>query len=559
MDDALKLLTAHLARQKTANGTSGPRALNSAKRWSYSALDDQAGPNLEYWVGLLPADTSKYDDFRKTIVTENIIGPALNRFVAGMLGRDWEWSLKPPEADPLDVEDERVAALSAWHKDADAWGAMKDLAFGVMALGRGSLRVYIPAVYGTDESPVTAGSVATYPEALELIHVMFVPATADPEKGEGGAIRDEYGREVAYYYLYSVPTEDNKTETRLELHTPEEVGLFKVDGDKYEAIGSPVPNPFYDPAIKRRPRFLMREASRDGGSVVTQTAVDLQNDYNVVLSNRRKNSDVGGHRQYVTIDAQDPTDDQGNPVPYSFGPRVVAAIKSLFADMNGQPLPSPTKASVQVFDPVPVAIFNDHAEATKKALLGYYDQLWTVIGEANISGESRRESRASYEKRVALEAEPVIRTAGWLIETVGMMAAWLVGKPQDMEGFTASARFFLDSQPTDLTTYQALLSAYNAGALDLETLADATPVSSDAGMLMERIVGSRASNPGLLNTSRAAGLPEADYLIGMKAAGLKISPESITQAQEMASLTPDTEPPPGAAAEGGADGEPAAV
>lgn len=551
MDDALKLLTAHLARVKAGNKT-GPRALSDPKRWSYSALDDQAGPNLEYWVGLLPADTSKYDDFKKTIVTENLIGPAVNRFVSGMLGRDWEWTITPPEGDPLKPEDERVAALSAWHRDADAWGVLKDLAFGVMALGRGSLRVYIPAAYATDEQPVTAGSVATYPEALELIHVMFVPTTADPDKGEGGAIRDEYGRERAYYYLYAVPTPDGKTETRLELHTPEEIGLFKVDGEKYQAIGKAIPNPFFDPAIKRRPRFLMHEAKRDGGSMVTQTAIDLQNDYNVVLSNRRKNSDLGGHRQYVTIDAQDPEDDQGNVVPFSFGARMVAMIKSLTADLMGNPLQTPLKASVQVFDPVDVEIFNSHASATRESLLSYYDQLWTIQGSAaSLSGESRRESRTSFEKRTQLEHEPVARAGGWLIETVLGMAAWLVGKPADALGHQALAKLFLDAQPTDLETYKVLLQAEAAGQFDLESLAESTPTSTDAATLMERIKLSRAENPSLLNASRTAGLPEADYLQGMSKAGLTISPESITNAQELAALGLEGA---AAGAEGGANG-----
>lgn len=535
MEDALKLLTAHLARVKAANKT-GPRALTDAKRWSFTALDDQVGPNLEYWMGLTPADSAKFDDFKKQIVTENLIGPAIQRYVSGMLGKDWEWTLTPPEGDPLPPEDERVAALAAWHRDADAWGALKELAFGVMALGRGSLRVYIPAVYGSDENPVTAGSVATYPEALELIHVMFVPATADESRGEGAALRDEYGRERAYYFLYSVPTEDGKSETRLELQTPEEIGLFKVDGDKYLPIGAPVPNPFYDPAIKRRPRFLMCEARRDGGSMVTQTAIDLQNDYNVTLSNRRRNGDLGGHRQYAMIDGQDPEDDAGNAVPFAMGPRSVVSVKSLMADADGNALATPLKASLQVFDPINVSIFNDHASATKTALLNYYDQLWTVQGEGNLSGESRRESRTAFEKRVALEAEPFTRAGGWLIQTVLSMAAWLVGKPNDALGVQGMARLFLDSQPTDLETLRVLMQAEGAGQLDLETLMESMPVNTDATVLLERVKAGRAENPAIAAAQRTAGLPEGPYLRMLQAAGLPVTPEDIQRAEDMADL-----------------------
>lgn len=539
MEDVHKLLTALLAeRDKKPPNI---RALTDAKRWAF-ARGDYVGENYAYWTGLIPKSEEAKTEWAKTIVTEDVIGPCLNRIVGGMLGRDWEWTLMPEGADEaLPPEEERVAALADWHREADAWGVLKELAFGTLALGRGSLRVYIPDAYAEEAQQ---GAVTDLPSALERIHVMFVPAAPSADLGDGGAIRDEYGREVGYFYRYAyTPPGETKSETRIEVHTPQEVGVFKLEGGKFEAVGQTVPNPLYDPALSRRPRFLMLEVGRDGGSTITQPAADLASDLCVTLTNRRRNSDLGGHRQYVTIDAQDPEDEQGNPMPYTFGPRSVASIKSLSTDAYGNPLQAPLKASVQVFDPVSPAVFLEHAADVRRSLHAHFDQLWALIGESNLSGESRRESRLTFDMRLRMEAEPLYRAAKWLVETVLQLAAAMLGKPALAEGVSCQPQLFLNTTPTDLATLTELRAANLAGQYPLETLLEQSPGIADVAQALAQLREERASNLKLAADYLAVGaLPRSTVLGVAREAGYPVTAEQIAQAREEESAAPELRP-----------------
>ena len=530
MEDVQKLLTALLSLRDKKD--SSPRALTQAKRWAF-ARGDYVGENYAYWTGLIPKTEEAKTEWAKTIVTEDVIGPCLNRIVGGMLGKDWEWNLLPSGADePLPPEDERVAALSNWHREADAWGVLKELAYGVLALGRGSLRVYIPDAYAEEAQQ---GAVTDLRGALERIHVMFVPAAPSADLGDGGAIRDEYGREVGYFYRYAyTPPGETKSETRVEIHTAQEVAVFKLEGGKYEPVGPPVPNPLYDPARIRRPRFLMLEVSRDGGSTITQSAADLASDLCVTLTNRRRNSDLGGHRQYVTIDAQDPEDEQGNPMPYTFGPRSVASIKSLTVDAAGTPLQAPMKASVQVFDPVTPAVFLEHAADVRRALHAHFDQLWVLVGESSVSGEARRESRYAFDTRLRTESEPLYRAGKWLIETVLQLAASLLGKPALAEGVTCRPQLFLQTTPADVTTFTALREAQAAGQYPLLSLLENAPGLADPAAALAQLEQERASNVKAAAELFAQGvLPRATALQVAQQAGYAIDAQAIAAAREM--------------------------
>ena len=529
MEDVQKLLTALLTLRDRRDPS--PRALTDSKRWAF-ARGDYVGENYAYWTGLIPKTDEAKAEWAKTIVTEDVIGPCLNRIVGGMLGKDWEWTLSVGGGDALTPDEERVAALSDWHRDADAWGVLKELAFGTLALGSGSLRVYIPDAYAEEAQQ---GAVTDLRGALERIHVMFVPAAPSADLGDGGAIRDEYGREVGYFYRYAyTPPGETRSETRIEIHTAQEVAVFKLEGGRYEAVSPPVPNPLYDPALIRRPRFLMLEVSRDGGSTITQSAADLASDLCVTLTNRRRNSDLGGHRQYVTIDAQDPEDEQGNPMPYTFGPRSVASVKSLTVDVAGTPLQAPMKASVQVFDPVTPAVFLEHAADVRRALHAHFDQLWVLIGESNLSGESRRESRLTFDMRLRMEAEPLYRAAKWLIETVLQLAAAMLGKPALAEGVSCQPQLFLQTTPADVTTFEALRAAQAAGQYPMMSLLENAPGLADPAAALAQLEQERASNVRAAAELFAQGvLPRATALTVAQQAGYVIDPQAIAAAREM--------------------------
>lgn len=508
-------------------------------------LGQQVGDNLDYWPGLRPSDPSKYDEFKRRIVVSNHIGPALNRYTNAIVGTDPEWSLLV-EGKSVDPKDPDSLALSDWHKAARVQALMQAADSAMRWGGRAYLRMLIPDAYreliGTGaegEKIIPAGSQADLPAALRLIAVHVVDAA------QGGSIRDASGILTALWYSYSVTVND-RPESRVDIYTRDTIGTYKVDGQNLVPL-SVTENPLYDPENPLEFRALMFELRREGGSMVDQSLIDLQNSVNVALSNIRKNNDLAGHRQYYTVNAASPRDAQTDePVPYDFGPQSVLDIQAdSLNDADGNPIPDregkPTvlPVSVGTFDPVDSQGMRDDADYYKRELLGHLDQLWAIEGEGQISGESKRESRSAFEKRLPGEAEPAGAGVAWLIETAYRFGAWL------SKGATlARARLsrvtpnlHLDTSPVDNPTLTLLAQFQKDGQLSLEAFLESVPTVQDVAAEIGRLIKERATNPAaLLAALEVGGMSKADVMRALKQAGYPISDEAITQAEEMGSL-----------------------
>ncbi|HEX2864274.1 MAG TPA: hypothetical protein VHN99_06875 [Deinococcales bacterium] len=494
MDEA----TLTLLRRAQAPTAPTPRVPTLAKLSDYANGEQFGGSNGTYWRGRRP-NAGLNDELQRSFVQDDQIGPAIDRLVDAIVGRDFEWNLADatvPEGQdqPPEVQ-ETIDALAAWHTAARFHKAVRDAKRAEQWGGVSCLRVFIPTAYA---DKAVQGGAASLAEALELIHIMAVPATA------GGVLRDEFDRELGYWYRYTTLDDGNVEKQLLELHTPTEIRV--CDPLSLEPIGEAVPNPLFDEARLRRPRFLMQALERVSGPVITPSIIDLQDRLNVSWTNLARNDDLAGYRSIISVNAEGPADESGKPIPWTMGPAIVTELRGVvWGDGNAKQMATP---NVIIVDPVnPATYCIPTIQALRESLLEAFDQLWTLNVGVNVSGESKRESRKSFDKRTASEAANVAEGIRWALGTVLRLAAWLQGNPTMYDALTVTPKLFLDTSNGDLATFQALLPAFQAGTVSLETMVEANPAVSDADAELQRL-----STPTRLSPASIASLVPANVL-----------------------------------------------
>ncbi|EYB69063.1 hypothetical protein DEIPH_ctg011orf0029 [Deinococcus phoenicis] len=536
-----KLLAAVQAAIKAATATAtdprkSPIPLQKLRDF---AQGEQIGPNLEYYPGLVPDDPAEKEALKKRLIVIALIGPILNRFTSHILGRDPEWTASADTV-ALEPEDERVSSLATWHTGSGRVHAELKRGDEYMRwAGVAYLHMYVPDVYrvilGKDELSRDA---QTQADALELIQLDALDAT------QAGAVEQD-GVKLAYWRAYSVTGEDGKPQNRVEVHTRTEITVYADQSGKLApapGVGlNPRPNPLYDPERPLRFRALIHEMKREAGPQVQQSDLDLQNGVNTTAGNVIRNNNLGGWRQYYTLDAAQPRDSvTGEKTAYTFGPaRVVDVQSDYLRDAEGNPvpgldnLPVMLRASVGTFDPVNSQFMREDADWLESKLLSRFNQLWTRDGEGQVSGESKRQSRAAFLKSLPDEAQPAQAALRWAVETADAYAQWVQGS-DTLEWLNVTPRLFLDTDKVELTTLQQLDLMHTAGKLSLETLLEATPGVQDVQAELKKLQNERASNIQQAAALFGLGtLPKATVLRIAQAAGYQIDAQAIAAAEEL--------------------------
>lgn len=422
-----------------------PRELTLEKRYAY-ANGKQIDAKLTYYRGLMPVDEDKRK-FLKVVRTGDKIGPALNRFVAGVLALDPEWSVKRRDSDvtsellgtALEVDasaaDKTIAAelndledaLTVWDKNVKLHQKMRELYRVSLWAERGYPRLYIPDSE-KDNPKVQARSFETIGEALTVVYLNIL----DPRVA--GRIQSEHGDTLGYYYHYA--DEDGKGEV-LELHTEAQIKTLRfkagtVENELENDAISP-PNPLYREG--ERPDYLMTTLEHPTGGMLDESIIDEQDSLNESKVEMRRNGYMGGHRQYITVNATDPVDEAGNPTTYKFGPSVVANIHGV--DVWGKDAAGKdaivSKATPQVIVVEPVdpdnfikAIRHHTTEILQKLNQSHFEGTFLAI-----SGESKRESKEAWLSTLELDSGPVGEVYAHILRNALRLAYWLTGKDDD--------------------------------------------------------------------------------------------------------------------------------
>ena len=94
-----------------------------------------------------------------------------------------------------------------------------------------------------------------------------------------------------------------------------------------------------------------------------------------------------------------------------------------------------------------------------------------------ISGESKRESRDSWETNLEMEAEPVKDALSWVIMAAGRFASWLANEnPNRFEDYEVVPRLNLTVSSADMATVMQASELVERGHMSLEALIELNPL-----------------------------------------------------------------------------------
>lgn len=503
------LVTVQLAEGGTTDllGPATARALSAALNnrkpdldWQHAYThDQQLGDNAENWKGRKPADGTE-DAFQDMLVVNDQIGPAMGREVSDQFAKDPEWDATQKGV-KLDEKHEVVTALTDWHRESGLTAAAKEAAAARFWAGRMLGRVYVPEEYA--ERLLGTGAPRTLEEALDLIHVQAV----DPR--EGGPIEDRHARVLGYWYRYERATDTaDRSQTILEVHTPAQVLAFvQTDGKLTPLPEEIADSPFQDPKAPQRARraeYLMWHADREGGSAITRTARDSQDRLNVVVTYHGRNDDQTGYRQLIVTNAEQAKNAKGQIVPFPMGPGVALNIRGLRKPATGNSLapddknPERHTPDIKVVEPLNPREFHiPSEEAWKRRVLDVFDQAYTLTPEVEVSGESKRQSRKPYDRRVSFAAQDAGMFIAWALRAALMLAAQILAKTADFRDITFQPKMFLDVDAVNLEELRVKLQMWESGALTLVSLLEATPGVTDAAKEAGKLEGeSEGPGPG---------------------------------------------------------------
>jgi hypothetical protein len=516
----VQLLTAQL------NGSSSlslkTRDLTDEKRLDY--LNGDHFKDGLYWKG--PGwnnDSDVLAEITKMFVCDNQIKICVRRHVAAILGRDPEFDLLEGENT---LEGELVTAIASWWGKQSAHTRLKELMLMVAGIGRGNLRVYMPAKFSEQVKRKPPRTIA---DALRFLRFQVLTPL------EAGPVVDEFDDTVGYYYTYTVKY-GTSSKQRIEIHTPQMVATYDgTTGKPGNVVIEPVPNP-----LTSFDDFLIREFKRDDGPMIDESVIDLQNSLNAERTYMVKDSQLAGFRSVYTVNAADPLDPVTNkPTPWVFSPSTVLSIKGL-ASEDAQGKTSFANATVGTLVPVDPGTFfipkiNDYRDAIK----GHFHQGWVADESPDSSGESQKQSRKDFDLQVMIDAGVAGMAIKWLVETVMRMAGYMAREslPKD---FSCKPRLYLDVPSGDLTTFKDLLPAYKQGLVSLETLVESNPAVTDAISEIQRIQAGANQNIELALAFLQAGGPISVAMEMLRKAGVtSITPEMIRRQQEVDQGDPD--------------------
>lgn len=504
-----------------------PRELTLEKRHDY-ANGQQITADLKWYRGLQPLEEDK-SKFLKVVRTGDKIGPVLNRFVAGVLALDPEWTIKRSDSDvtsdllgtPLEDEatpEEKVLAaelgaledtLTVWDKNVKLHQKMRALYRISLWAGRGYPRLYIPDSE-KNNLKVQDRSFETIEEALKVVYLNIL----DPRVA--GRVESEHGDTLGYFYRYA--DDDGKSEL-VELHTPTQIKTVRVSAGKMEELDkdsvSPE-NPLYRDG--ERPDYLMATLEHPTGGIIDESIIDEQDSLNESKVEMRRNGYMGGHRQYITVNAGDPVDAAGNPTFYKFGPSVVANVQGVdiwSKDASGHAsIIGRTTPQVIVVEPVNpenfIKAINHHTqEILQKVNQGHFESTFLAI-----SGESKRESKEAWISTLELDSGPVGEVYARILRNAMRLAYWLTGKDDDaFDVYEVVPSLHLNVSNSDMSTVMNASELVERGHMTLDRFVTINPLVKNKEAELATLKQTQPDAPTALKDDVVEPVVEVDGVV----------------------------------------------
>lgn len=462
------------------------RGLDIQKRKAFLTGDAQA-----YWLGRVPVE-GKMAEVYKAYVESAQIGPGIERLVNAVVGKDFD--LQISNGDKAAEDDDPVATeLKRWVTKVKLNLILKQALTWVLGLGEG-----FPYVYQGNSRRLEELLELTPPEsptdltdAFNRVHAIALDGT------QAGVIEDDHGQPLAFWYAYKVVVDD-KEENRLEIHAPFDSALYKQEGTTLTEIETAkAPLKTRNDGKYTNFQFQLARVQLDGGGLVDASLVDDQGKHTEARTYLHRNSQTAGYRSIITVNAEGVTDSEGNAAAWTLGPNRVIELtgKAQYIggldaprDIENKIMPSGySDVGIHFVDPITPDTLIATADHFKLSILSRLDQLWIEGVTAEVSGESKKESRRGFDQRVnayALLARDVVRH--YCLTALALVGA-MEGNADKYAGYDVEPKFYLDVSAGDLQLYTALVDSAEKGLVSERTLLEVNPAVYDADVEEKRL------------------------------------------------------------------------
>ncbi|MEO0533258.1 MAG: phage portal protein [Cyanobacteria bacterium P01_A01_bin.123] len=397
----------------------------------------------DFWIGpTVPPSAPDYTDkmakLERVFQSANIIQECVNNWRDGLISEPFTWYLKGQDGERVDSESDTTAAeaeieLQRWidwveqqaiiadphcsnFQQADPWAEFV-LSLGVT--GEGALRLWQPARYADAADPI------------HRIH-LHVPKAGSVAIKRNDA--DGFIDEISYSY-------NNGT----EVQTMEGDRVMVTMGD--DAL-----------AIDTGGRWLTQYVNAP--SLLSSSVKRLQSAVCHAVTMLTRNTEISGFRERVFMNAEYPTDDDGNPIDVQRGPGIDTYTYGL---PTGDPTnPGYTPVGVYESQPVDNASLTAAIETYRRLIYMQFNQGHLLsAGDGSLSGESRIQMRSQFE----------LNLKGWKrrVESAISNTLNIVLRVLGYEGYEVSLSLNTSSGKLSSEEQQAVIAEFQAGLLSKTT------------------------------------------------------------------------------------------
>lgn len=447
----------------------------------------------------------------RTFISRNAIGEFVDRHVSGVLARELHWSLTvnkpiPPVKDENPITGEEIEvpgepaaqdqalieeaqeALVEWWNNRNVLETLKHALAGLLNIRRAPLRFSVPP--GLRDAEGNLPRVADLKAALDYLyldHMGFDDITLEQVQPTATVWVNSNTRKPVGVFVYM----ETQQEERAEISYVNEAGntvlrIIGRNGDIGQALEAPLGG-----------RILMYEMTRK--ALTTPAIMSQQRSLNKTYTMKDRNDTQGGYLERYLINVKwpmreerDPTTGETKLVPdtmYS-GPGTINSLQGVeYQDEAG--VTHVMSPDVLFRDPVPATTFIDSGGDTYVNMLKEVNQLHYAEKDLAVSGESRRQSRASYTKDLQSSGNVIEACVRWIIETALAQAAYFMGSPGRYEGLRAYVQTIIDAGPVSPDDMRVAAEMLDRGVWDWELTASATGVD-DVDALKKRLQKERA-------------------------------------------------------------------
>ncbi|GGO32669.1 hypothetical protein [Deinococcus humi] len=519
------------------------------------------------WGGPFPAAqpgnsvdrTTVTAEIERTFVSRNLARDIVRRHRSGVAGREPLWTVLPRRPlkkgqKPTGEEQIRIeqysGALTDWWDDSGAWLAVQKALDTALALGHGTVRLYIHAdstLAITDDQGIEQRMI---PAGLSLSEAARRISIHAPAWDQAGVTRDLDGHVTGAYFT----RQEEQGKTRWELQervkangqTSTRVHPFIGDGgtDLEPPVDYPVPD------------LLIYEIRLD--PLITDSVRRLLKMANKTLTMGSRNVDLGGFLERTILNGQMPggyqTMQDGSkvfvPGKYNVGAGVTNFLTghSLYAKNSetGALEPSGQFATPSIVykDPTAFTVFSEAFEKAREMILDEANQLHVLItGDASASGVSRQQAVNDFISSLEPTRMALEQLVRWLLNTVLQMALHFTGRREEAEEFRVTAQARLSAvQPTP-AEIDVALKLRKAGVISRESLYARVGIDDEAAE--SAALASEGITLDLVEMISNAGAPEwvvlKALMLALPALGISEADVAAQRDMDLAAPIPPTD------------------